>query len=185
MLRPRKDPIPEVPWAEFVTNFDPSLHAVLAKKISEPGTDGLVLLVCNVLDSSRIGTKAAAQYGPERTLKLNDLEPGRQIGQMPSDMKSVTCVVTRDSYALATTNGWQAAVLISNPIPAELFGELFVGDRFDFKNPDGATPPLPTGCVKTAPRRYRVGEGPEWTVGSLRARVCNVLRDTWSVPRTE
>jgi hypothetical protein len=59
-------------WAEFIKQYDSSLHEALSVNRKKEGVTGVVTLQCEVLDSSRCGALTAMIYGPNWTFKTVD-----------------------------------------------------------------------------------------------------------------
>lgn len=65
-------------WSGLLAKFETSVHKSIAEARRLPGTTGIVVLECHVLDSSRIGHLTAMTYGPDRTYKtLADIEANK------------------------------------------------------------------------------------------------------------
>jgi hypothetical protein len=75
-------------WAEFVAQFDSSVQDALAANRKKPDVAGIACLECQVMDSSRFGTRTALIYGPGCTFKtleqMEDLQGGVYITGLPS-----------------------------------------------------------------------------------------------------
>ena len=61
--------IKKLSWSEFLAQFDIEGHEAISTCRKKEGVDGVVMLVCHVLDSSRIGRRTAMIYGPSCTYK--------------------------------------------------------------------------------------------------------------------
>ena len=59
----------KLPWAEFIKQFDGSVHAFIASNRKKEGVTGVACLRCQVMDSSRFGQTTALIYGPTCTFK--------------------------------------------------------------------------------------------------------------------
>jgi DNA ligase-1 len=99
------EPLPEVSWSEFAARFDPSVHDTLRHKALEPGTEGLLLMECVDLSSSRLGEVAALVYGPARTYAAADLHLGRLVSAGGTLMFSMKCRVHRSNIEMPTQPG--------------------------------------------------------------------------------
>jgi hypothetical protein len=73
--------VKKVSWSEFIKEFDVSVRDKIAAARRRPGIVGVACLVCEVLDSSRLGMKTALTYGaPDSTYKSVDDMLTRQGG---------------------------------------------------------------------------------------------------------
>lgn len=69
MSEPKK-----VTWSEFISHFNEDVRDQVAECRNRKNVDGMVGLVCQVLDSSRCGQLTAMIYGPGWTFKtLEDI----------------------------------------------------------------------------------------------------------------
>jgi hypothetical protein len=59
----------KLPWAEFIKQFDVSVHEAIAKNRNQPGINGVACLQCQMMDSSQFGQMTALIYGPDCTFK--------------------------------------------------------------------------------------------------------------------
>ena len=64
--------VKKVSWSEFLKEFDPSIHGVIADSRRKDNIAGIACIVCEVLDSSWLGHKWALVYGPNNTYKSID-----------------------------------------------------------------------------------------------------------------
>lgn len=69
----------QVSWKEFEENFDESVRDRIRQNRLKEGVDGMVVLECIVIDSSRLGQRTAMIYGPGCTFK--DLESIEKVGK--------------------------------------------------------------------------------------------------------
>lgn len=173
---PSPAPLPDVPWAEFVSHFHPSVHAALAAKIAEPATAGLVAVVCADLSSPRAGERAAVVYGPGRTVKAADLAPGRVVGDMPSDRKVMEHHVTVQAYCRALDAGWVPPAPRRVPRPDLVrFMDLEDGDEF-------ALPHAPAEVLTKAGYGAYLAPDGSFLRAARTRRVVNVVRTGWTIP---
>ena len=64
--------VKKVSWAEYIKEFDASIHDAVANARKKPDVLGIACIVCEVLDSSWLGHKWALAYGPNNTYKSID-----------------------------------------------------------------------------------------------------------------
>jgi hypothetical protein len=70
----------QVSWQEFLAMFDPKVHEALKANREKPGVDGIAVLECHVMDSSRLGDKTGLIYGPDCTFKSIDVMKEQKAG---------------------------------------------------------------------------------------------------------
>lgn len=79
--------VKKVSWSEFLKEFDPSIHGAIVNARKRPNVTGIACIVCEVLDSSRLGMKTALIYGPGctyKTLQDMDIPSGIYTTGLPS-----------------------------------------------------------------------------------------------------
>jgi hypothetical protein len=64
--------VKKLSWAEFIKQYDASVHEAIANNRKKEGVTGVVTLQCEVLDSSRCGMLTAMIYGSGCTYKTVD-----------------------------------------------------------------------------------------------------------------
>jgi len=78
----------KLPWAEFIKQFDGSVHAFIASNRKKEDVTGVACLRCQVMDSSRFGQTTALIYGPTCTFKsveqMEKQQGGIYITGLPS-----------------------------------------------------------------------------------------------------
>lgn len=97
------EPLPRVSGAEFLAQFDPSIHAAIRRKAAEPGTDGLFMAECHDFWSSHLGERAAVVFGPDRTFTAAKLVRGGLLGGMSYERKSMVNYATSADILAAFT----------------------------------------------------------------------------------
>ena len=75
-------------WKEFIEQFDTDVRASIVSNRKKEGVDGVAMLVCHVLDSSRIGQRTAMIYGPSCTFKSLDMIQEQKGGIYPTGLPS-------------------------------------------------------------------------------------------------
>jgi hypothetical protein len=75
-------------WAEFVKQFDESVHDAIAEARKRPGIAGIACTENHVMDSSLLGQVTAMVYGPVCTFKsvehMEEQRGGVYITGLPS-----------------------------------------------------------------------------------------------------
>jgi hypothetical protein len=79
--------VKEVGWKEFLTEFEPEVHEAIKAARMREGVDGVAMLQCGVLDSSRCGMKTALIFGSGctfKTVEQMDIPQGVYTNGLPS-----------------------------------------------------------------------------------------------------
>jgi hypothetical protein len=80
--------IKSLTWTEFVAHFDSEVHDALELNRKKLGVDGIAVLECHVMDSSKLGRVTALIYGPACTYKsveqMAENKAGIYVDGLPS-----------------------------------------------------------------------------------------------------
>jgi trehalose utilization protein len=75
-------------WKEFIEQFAEEVRDRIAANRKRAGVDGMAMLVCHVLDSSKIGERVVLMYGPSCTFQtlemLQSMTAGVYTNGLPS-----------------------------------------------------------------------------------------------------
>lgn len=90
--------VKKLTWREFLAEFEPKVHKMLTESRGVDGCDGMVVMRCEVFDSSRFGEKTAMRYGPDCTFKTLEDTTKSPGGIYPTGLPSSAAFV----YAYTT-----------------------------------------------------------------------------------